>query len=103
MTFEDKPKRRRIMIISGDESIIDEIKNSKNAALCKSLILESQEDDMDIMHSQVDFSFQKNHTSIIHILVRTVNIKHKKIEKWHVNMCHLWSTGVRLQFRCNIL
>ncbi|CAF1247842.1 unnamed protein product [Rotaria magnacalcarata] len=43
MSFEDKPKRRRIIIISGDESIIDEIKNSRNASLCKSVILETQD------------------------------------------------------------
>ncbi|CAF3516543.1 unnamed protein product [Adineta steineri] len=48
MAGEEKVKRRRIMIISGDESIIDEIKNSKNASLCKSLILETQDDDDDI-------------------------------------------------------
>jgi len=60
MTGEEKPKRRRIMIISGDESIIDEIKNSRNAALCKSLILESQDDEMDLTNSQVNFSFSKN-------------------------------------------
>ncbi len=53
MTCEDKPKRRRVMIISGDESIIDEIKNSKNASLCKSLILETQDEDMEILHPEV--------------------------------------------------
>lgn len=55
MTCEEKPKRRRIMIISGDESIIDEIRNSRNAALCKSLILESQDDEIDLANSQVNF------------------------------------------------
>lgn len=54
MTCEEKPKRRRIMIISGDESVIDEIKNSKNASLCKSLILETEEDDMDLSCSEVN-------------------------------------------------
>ncbi len=53
MTCEDKPKRRRVMIISGDESIIDEIKNSKNASLCKSLILETQDEDMEILYPEV--------------------------------------------------
>jgi hypothetical protein len=53
MTCEEKPKRRRIMIISGDESIIDEIKNSKNASLCKSLILETQDEDMEFSHPEV--------------------------------------------------
>jgi hypothetical protein len=53
MACEDKPKRRRVMIISGDESIIDEIKNSKNASLCKSLILETQDEDMEILHPEV--------------------------------------------------
>ncbi|CAF2659225.1 unnamed protein product [Rotaria sp. Silwood2] len=47
MTCEEKPKRRRILIISGDESIINEIKNSKNVLSCKSLILETDDDDDD--------------------------------------------------------
>jgi hypothetical protein len=53
MSCEEKPKRRRIMIISGDESVIDEIKNSKNASLCKSLILEAEDEDMDLSPSEV--------------------------------------------------
>ncbi len=53
MTCEEKPKRRRIMIISGDESIIDEIKNSKNASLCKSLLLETEGEDMNLSYSEV--------------------------------------------------
>ncbi|UJR37041.1 hypothetical protein I4U23_029746 [Adineta vaga] len=52
MTEEEKRKRRRIMIISGDESIIDEIKNSKNASLCKSLILETEDDDMEMTYPE---------------------------------------------------
>ncbi len=57
MTCDEKPKRRRIMIISGDESVIDEIKNSKNASLCKSLILEPQDDDMEASCSEVKLEF----------------------------------------------
>ena len=53
MTYEDKPKRRRIMIISGDASIIDEIRNSRHASLCKSLILETDDQDMDLSSSEV--------------------------------------------------
>jgi hypothetical protein len=45
------------MIISGDESVIDEIKNSKNASLCKSLILEPQDDDMEASCSEVKLEF----------------------------------------------
>lgn len=56
MSCEEKPKRRRIMIISGDESVIDEIKNSKNASLCKSLILETEEDEMDLSCSEVNMN-----------------------------------------------
>ncbi|CAF1587876.1 unnamed protein product [Adineta ricciae] len=52
MIGTEKTKRRRIMIISGDESIIDEIKNSKNASLCKSLILEAEDDSMDLTSLQ---------------------------------------------------
>jgi len=64
MACEEKPKRRRIMIISGDESVIDEIKNSKNASLCKSLILETEDGDMELSCSDVKikfyFSLEKN-------------------------------------------
>ncbi|CAF0770548.1 unnamed protein product [Rotaria sp. Silwood1] len=58
MTCEEKPKRRRILIISGDESILNEIKNSKNVALCKSLMLESDDgendDDMDLSYPEIN-------------------------------------------------
>ena len=53
MTGTEKTKRRRIMIISGDESIIDEIKNSKSASLCKSLILEAEDESMDLTSLEV--------------------------------------------------
>jgi hypothetical protein len=53
MTSGDKVKRQRIMIISGDESIIDEIKNNKNVSLCKSLILETQNEDMGQSYAEV--------------------------------------------------
>jgi len=69
MTCEEKPKRRRIMIISGDESIIDEIKNSKNASLCKSLILETEDGDMELSCSEVKikhyFSLEKKNNYFI--------------------------------------
>lgn len=60
MTTEDKCKRRRIMILSGDESIIEEIQRSKNAALCKSVILESQEDEMEFANQRVRFLRNRN-------------------------------------------
>lgn len=53
MTGTEKTKRRRIMIISGDESIIEEIKNSKNASLCKSLILEAEDESMELASLEV--------------------------------------------------
>ena len=53
MSCEEKPKRRRIIIISGDESVIDEIKNSKNASLCKSVILETEDGPTESPYEQV--------------------------------------------------
>jgi hypothetical protein len=38
-------KKRRIMIITGDESIIEQIQNANNSSLIKSIIIESKEDD----------------------------------------------------------
>ena len=56
MTGEEKCKRRRIMILSGDESVIEEIQRSRNAALCKSVILESQEDEVELGNQRVSLS-----------------------------------------------
>lgn len=68
MTSEEKPKRRRIMIISGDESVIDEIRNSKTASLCKSLILETQDEEMDLSSSEVMDRFQWiDHEEYLHL------------------------------------
>jgi hypothetical protein len=44
-------KKRRIMIITGDESIIEQIQNSDNASLIKSYIIEPKEDDNDVCYS----------------------------------------------------
>lgn len=55
MTSEDRTKRRRIIILSGDESIIDEIQKSKNASLCKSLILETDDGDMETSYLEVKY------------------------------------------------
>jgi len=38
-------KKRRIMIITGDESIIEQIQNTSNSSLIKSIIIESKEGD----------------------------------------------------------
>ncbi|CAF1063074.1 unnamed protein product [Rotaria sordida] len=54
MTCEEKPKRRRILIISGEECVLNEIKNSQNVSLCQSLILETDDDDMEISYSQIN-------------------------------------------------
>jgi hypothetical protein len=39
------------MIITGDESIIEQIQNSDNASLIKSYIIEPKEDDNDVCYS----------------------------------------------------
>lgn len=41
---EPKTKRRRVLIISGDESVIEEIQRSNQMALCKSVILDTLEE-----------------------------------------------------------
>ena len=73
MTTEDKCKRRRIMILSGDESIIEEIQRSKNAALCKSVILESQEDEMELANQRVGFLRIRNERKMLKIFLFLLN------------------------------
>jgi hypothetical protein len=47
-------KKRRIMIITGDESIIEQIQNNSNASLFKSIILDSNGDDIEVSQLQPD-------------------------------------------------
>jgi hypothetical protein len=51
---EPKSKRQRIMIISGDESVIDEIQRNNNFPLCKSIILETGNEDIQLSHLTVN-------------------------------------------------
>ncbi len=48
---EPKSKRRRIMIISGDDSVIDEIQKLNNISSCKSIILDTVDEDIHITHT----------------------------------------------------
>jgi hypothetical protein len=51
-------KKRRIMIITGDESIIEQIQNSNNSSsLIKSYIIEPKENNTEICYSPVRKSF----------------------------------------------
>ena len=43
LPLDNSSKKRRIMIITGDESIIEQIQNSNNSALIQSIIIESKD------------------------------------------------------------
>jgi len=63
-------KKRRIMIITGDESIIEQIQNSKNPSLIKSYIIEPKEDDNELSCSPVrdkNFFFYKKNPSFFYL------------------------------------
>ena len=51
ITSEPQSKRRRIMIISGDEKIIDQIQQLNNISSCKSIVLDTIDTDIQIAHS----------------------------------------------------
>jgi hypothetical protein len=46
-------KKRRIMIITADESIIEQLQNNSNASLFKSIILDSNGDNVELSQSQI--------------------------------------------------
>jgi hypothetical protein len=75
MLPETNSKKRRIMIITGDESIIEQIQNSGNSSLIKSYIIEPKEGDNELCYSPVkknlDFIRKKNS-----ILKYRLNLKH---------------------------
>ncbi len=50
MTSEGS-KKRRIMIITADESIIEQLQTNGNASLFKSIILDSNGDNVELSHS----------------------------------------------------
>jgi hypothetical protein len=50
MTSEGS-KKRRIMIITADESIIEQLQSNGNASLFKSIILDSNGDNVELSHS----------------------------------------------------
>ncbi|CAF3114235.1 unnamed protein product [Rotaria sp. Silwood2] len=57
-------KRRRIMIISGDESVIDEIQKNNNISLCKSIILDTIDEDIQISHLKTQTTNQKKQKNV---------------------------------------
>ena len=46
-------KKRRIMIITADESIIEQLQNSNNASLFKSIILDTNGENVELTHSHI--------------------------------------------------
>ncbi|CAF3514446.1 unnamed protein product [Rotaria sp. Silwood1] len=65
ISTESKLKRRRIMIISGDESVIDEIQKNTNISLCKSIILDTLDEDIQISHPKTETINQKKQKNIL--------------------------------------
>ena len=57
MAYEMLPtttaKKRRIMIITGDESLIEQIQNGEYSSLIKSCIVELHDDDKEPAHTSV--------------------------------------------------
>ncbi|CAF3977952.1 unnamed protein product, partial [Rotaria sordida] len=64
LLLQPKLKRRRIMIISGDESVIDEIQKTNNISLCKSIILDTLDEDIPISHFETETTNQKKQQNI---------------------------------------
>jgi hypothetical protein len=46
-------QKRRIMIITADESIIEQLQNNSNASLFKSIILDSNGENVELAHSHI--------------------------------------------------
>ncbi len=78
MLSEGNSKKRRIMIITGDETIIEQIQNSKNSSLIKSYIIEPKDVDHEHCYSPVKRSF--------FILIR--QNKNQSIVKYRLNLKH---------------
>ena len=53
MTAEPKSKRQRIMIISGDDSVIDELQKNSQFSLCKTIVLETINEDIQVSNLTV--------------------------------------------------
>ncbi len=51
ISLESTSKRRRIMIISGDDNIIEQIQKLNNISSCKSIILDTVDQDIQITHT----------------------------------------------------
>ena len=48
LSSEPKLKRQRIMIISGDDNVMDEIRKIKDISLCKSIVLDTLDEDVQV-------------------------------------------------------
>jgi hypothetical protein len=50
---DNRLKRQRMMILTGDEMIIDQIKNSQHASLCQVIVLDNDDNHIDVFKSNV--------------------------------------------------
>lgn len=93
--METNTKRRRIMIISGDDHIIDQIQKLNDISSCKAIILDTANEDIHITRSSTTVqqivlqSSMKKHASLSYCLEG--NELFPQTERWFVNMCGLWS------------
>jgi len=84
------------MIITGDESLIEQIQNSNDSSLIQSFIIEPKDDDNEFCHSLVrkkNFFFlqEKNMLSFMCIVYkRSTSIKFEENKKWFIDLCCLW-------------
>ena len=68
MSCEVTPKRQRMMILSGDEGIINEIRNSRHASLCQSMLIAANDEDTPMPSAEVrttSYFITPNGTSFI--------------------------------------
>ncbi|CAF3482903.1 unnamed protein product [Rotaria socialis] len=62
-TSETNSKKRRIMIITADESIIEQFQSSGNVTLFKSIVLDANGNNIDISHSNMNGVLHEGQTS----------------------------------------
>ena len=86
MNNGNKTKRRRIIILSGDESIISQIQNSEQAALCKSVILQSEDEEIEIKNAKVNWSNLMNRKEKFYFRFARVELLRTKLKiiRWSV-------------------
>lgn len=68
MASTNDGKKRRIMIITADESLIEQIQNSNNSALHKSIVIDSDSDQVELFCSTVNNAIQFSTRSSVDFL-----------------------------------